>query len=306
MPRGVGDLTGKVFGELTVLAFDSQDAHYQKKWKCQCSCGNEVTVRQQHLFSGHTRSCGCMKPQLDDYTGRRFGHLVVLGRDTDYVCPGNGKHYVRYRCECDCGKQFTAIAANLKTGTTTSCGCKKQVGVFDDLSGQKFDKLTVIRRVDDMVNKSGRHLVQYERQCDCGNYILALANNLRKGEVGSCGCSVRSRGEQYVREWLSAHGIAYKLHKTFSNCRSRAGGKMSYDFWLPEYRALIECNGIQHYEPVEFFGGSDRYEEQVDNDRRKAEYANCCGYPYLVLDCRKIDTVVFDDLLSKFIDGMKC
>ena len=30
--------------------------HY---WKCRCSCGNETSVCQSSLMSGHTTSCGC-------------------------------------------------------------------------------------------------------------------------------------------------------------------------------------------------------------------------------------------------------
>lgn len=56
------DLTGIVFGELTVLYQDddyimSTGKHYAT-WRCICSCGNEITVQQGHLKSNHTTSCG--------------------------------------------------------------------------------------------------------------------------------------------------------------------------------------------------------------------------------------------------------
>ena len=52
------DWVGEQFGELTVTAYDGKrdKKHY---WKCRCSCGNETSVCQSSLMSGHTTSCGC-------------------------------------------------------------------------------------------------------------------------------------------------------------------------------------------------------------------------------------------------------
>lgn len=55
------DLTGQKFGKLTVL---HQDISKKKKvayWKCQCECGNVISVSSHLLRTGRTRSCGCIK-----------------------------------------------------------------------------------------------------------------------------------------------------------------------------------------------------------------------------------------------------
>lgn len=54
------DLTGRVFGRLTVTGFAGRSKGRQILWDCRCSCGNEVSAKQGgHLKSGHTTSCGC-------------------------------------------------------------------------------------------------------------------------------------------------------------------------------------------------------------------------------------------------------
>ena len=57
------DLTGKVFGYLTVLeqAEDSitHNGQHLAAWKCQCKCGKIVSVRGHNLKTGGTKSCGC-------------------------------------------------------------------------------------------------------------------------------------------------------------------------------------------------------------------------------------------------------
>lgn len=55
------DLTGKVFGNLTVIRFDRAEPQ-GALWQCRCSCGVSRSVRSSRLRSGRTHSCGrCSK-----------------------------------------------------------------------------------------------------------------------------------------------------------------------------------------------------------------------------------------------------
>lgn len=63
------DLTGQVFGELTVLGVNQkrydEDVKKTNKphryWTCVCSCGRIKDIEGSHLKSGHTVSCGHIK-----------------------------------------------------------------------------------------------------------------------------------------------------------------------------------------------------------------------------------------------------
>lgn len=60
------DLTGKVFGRLTVLELDRVDKcsyGYNVYWKCQCACGNLKSVVSTSLKFGLIRSCGCLSTE---------------------------------------------------------------------------------------------------------------------------------------------------------------------------------------------------------------------------------------------------
>ena len=48
-------------------------------------------------------------------------------------------------------------------------------------------------------------------------------------------------------------------------------GKQSLDFYLPEYNIAIECQGIQHFKPIDFFGGIDKLKYQRQLDLRKKQ-----------------------------------
>ena len=57
------DLTGKVFGKLTVLEL-AEWKNGTSYWHCRCECGNETKVRYAYLISGHTKSCGCLQNSI--------------------------------------------------------------------------------------------------------------------------------------------------------------------------------------------------------------------------------------------------
>ena len=54
------DLTGQVFGRLTVLG-QAECKKGISYWRCRCECGKETTVRYAYLVNGHTKSCGCLQ-----------------------------------------------------------------------------------------------------------------------------------------------------------------------------------------------------------------------------------------------------
>lgn len=53
------DLTGRVFGKLTVKYIHSVDHRKYVRWFCECSCGNTSIVIGSHLIRGNTKTCGC-------------------------------------------------------------------------------------------------------------------------------------------------------------------------------------------------------------------------------------------------------
>ena len=58
------------------------------------------------------------------------------------------------------------------------------MSVFKDLSGQKFNKLTIIERSPNR----GRYRTMWHCKCDCGNTTIVNADNLKYGRTKSCGC----------------------------------------------------------------------------------------------------------------------
>lgn len=85
------DLTGKRFGQLTVLEYDTE----KKKWKCQCDCGNLTYKTTGHLNACTATSCGCLKAARL-HTGNKYidGTELRCVLDDRIVKPENPSGYV--------------------------------------------------------------------------------------------------------------------------------------------------------------------------------------------------------------------
>lgn len=157
------DLSGKRFGRLTVLCEADSSGYSHIRWLCRCDCGNECTVFASNLTSGHTVSCGCGKE--NDLTGRKIGHLTVIGR-SDKRMPRGKRTVPAWECLCDCG-----AAVYQATDTLTKSGdhmCAECLGLYAAGMARQsagFVGGTQLSRIRDMtpsaVNTSGVRGVQW-------------------------------------------------------------------------------------------------------------------------------------------------
>lgn len=139
-----------------------------------------------------------MGRNVEDLTGKKFGRLLVI-QNAGYYVGKTGHRRSQYLCRCDCGKEKIVLSSHLKDGHTTSCGCaltesnhKKLI----DLTGQKFGRLTVIKRSEDYVSPHGDVSVSWLCRCDCGNYTEVTSKNLKRGDTLSCGCLIRQKSSE--------------------------------------------------------------------------------------------------------------
>lgn len=61
------------------------------------------------------------KGQYEDITGKKFNRLTAL----EYAGQGNRRR-TYWLCQCDCGNKVKVQTVHLKSGHTTSCGCRLQ------------------------------------------------------------------------------------------------------------------------------------------------------------------------------------
>lgn len=169
--------------------------------------------------------------------------------------------------------------------------CKKH-GVFeqrviDHISGIGCSECTQNRfrlSTQDFINKANiLHNNKYEYSstidfksnkdkveiiCKEHGKFLQRVNSHLTGQ--GCPTCKESKGEEFIRNYLIDNKIGFIQEKKFKDCIYKS--ELPFDFYLPELNTCIEYNGIQHYKPIEYFGGLESFEYQIIRDKIKNEY----------------------------------
>ena len=102
----------------------------------------------------------------------------------------------------------------------------------------------------------------------CGKEWDATPSNILFGT--GCPYCNKSHGERIIQSWLDEYNIHYTTQKKYDDCVDV--NPLPFDFYLPDYDILIEYDGIQHFQPVDFFGGQQAFEKLVYHDHIKTDY----------------------------------
>jgi hypothetical protein len=123
------------------------------------------------------------------------------------------------------------------------------MGKLKDLTGQKFGKLTVIKRGDNYITPSGKPVTMWLCNCECDNEITTAGYSLTSGKTASCGCF----GKEQRLKSNTKHGLSHsRINSIYRNMKSRCynpntpkyhnhGGRgiSVCDEWLDKEQGLI-------------------------------------------------------------------
>lgn len=283
------DLTGKKFENLTVL-YRAEDIikdgkKRRVKWHCKCNCGNEWDVIADNLNRRPDMTCNeCAiknrnKKQRKDVTDQKFGRLTVLDILWD-------SKPIKAICKCDCGNDYIGVKADIVSGHTQSCGCLQadmaSKSNTKDWTGAQSDYGIEFISQDHMNDKG-----QWMWRCRCGicgNEFTALPAKINNGHITSCGCRIQSSGEEYIYNFLKESGIEFIPQYIFDECKLKY--VLRFDFAIIQNDSvigLIEYDGKQHFEPIDFFGGEEGFMLTQERDQIKNIYCQMHNIPLLRL-----------------------
>lgn len=236
---------------------------------CECLiCNTKFSAIPNNLFRGG----GC--PNC--YRGQSFikkmnninPNIEIIGKYVD------DKTNILCRCKID-GHEWSPKPYNLRNGRGChKCGLKSKTRTTEEF-------INIMKEVNPDVEIIGEYVNSYTNiLCRCKNDGYewnALPTNLLRGT--GCPLCSSSKGEKRILKWLNDNNILNISQKEYDGLIGLGGGNLTYDFYLPEYNILIEYQGIQHLEPIDFLGkgkewAEQQFEKQKEHDRIKREYAS--------------------------------
>lgn len=247
------------------------------KTKCVCLvCNNEWDTTPANLLN---RS-GCPKCAVKKVAGIRRKEHDEFVREMKNI-NSNIKitnKYINNRtkveCEClICDCVWSSTPSNLLKGR----GCTECAQKSREISRRKtheafIEDMKIANPNIEIISKYVNSKTNISCRCSiCGSLWSAKPANLLSGT--GCPKCTRSKSEDKIECFLKSNNIGYVLQKKFDDLLGLGGRKLSYDFYIPANNLLVECQGLQHKKPVDYFGGDKSFAIQQEHDKRKREYA---------------------------------
>jgi len=121
-------------------------------------------------------------------------------------------------------------------------------------------------------------------------------NNHLSSKQGCPTCN-ESKGERQIRDFLIKNDIKFIAQKRFNDCiNPKTNRKLPFDFYIPKLNVCIEFQGLQHYEPITYFGGESGLINRQYRDKLKDNYC----------DNKKLNLIIinFDDNIIESLNNL--
>ena len=248
--------------------------------------------------SSHLSGSGCPKCSLIDSANNR------RSSKSDFIKKANEVHGDKYdytKVEyidaltkvciiCPEHGEFWQEASSHMKG----CGCPKCSGMARRLSQDEFIKKANEVHGDKYDYSKVDYVNSVTKVCIiCKEHGKFLQNPSNHAQGQGCPKCNLSHLERDVMNYLDEVGITYDYQKRFDWL-----GRQSLDFYLPDYNVGIECQGRQHFFPVEYFGGKEGLNECKKLDKHKFKKCQKNGIKVLYYSNLGIEYPydVFEDL----------
>lgn len=272
------------------------------KIKCKCIiCGYEFESRPNDLLNGHgcpqckkTNLSKMYKHSHEDFLQKVKARNIHVDIISDY----NGSHK-NIHCKCNiCNNNFDILAGNLLKHGCPICGVKRRVISRTKTQEDFVKEMNKQNNNIEIIGKYKTSKDHIECMCKvCGNIWFATPDSLLGDKGTGCPHCKTYKGEKQISDYLKNHKIIFEEQKKYKDLIGVGGKKLSYDFYLPTENMFVEYNGEQHYFPIDFFGGQNKFNIQQEHDRRKKEYANKICTKLLIIPYWEFNNI--KDILQK-------
>ena len=250
--------------------------------------------------SNHLKyGCNKCKPKSDKY------YLDFINKSNEihnnkYTYIKESFTNIKSKVSIICTKhgKFEQIAASHKYGSK----CPK-CDIEIRAKNQKLDKNLAIKKLIDVhgdrYDYSNFEYIEFSSIIKVICKEHGLFEQRYDVHLSGCGCKScnNSLGEDKISKYLDIHKLKYKREYKFEDCKNIK--KLKYDFYIEDMNTCIEFDGIQHYKPIEYFGGLERFEYMKKCDNIKNLY--CFENKIKLIRISYLDVDKIDSILDKLL-----
>ena len=244
-------------------------------WKC--SCGNEwqtswTDIKYRNSWcpncSSIVRSNKLRKYTVDDLNKIIFKKNGTLLSNQYFNCDS--------KLEIKCSENHIFHLTLRQIETNNWCPECNEKAILNQL--KKVIKDNNGELITDLTDKKINNKTLVILKCTNNHVWNTKIYNLIYNKTWCPSC-LKYEGEEKIRLYLNNKNIKCCCQHTFKDLigNTKRKTKLRFDFYLPEHNVLIEYDGKQHYEPVNFGGCSNEqaqkaHLELVNNDKLKNKY----------------------------------
>ncbi len=173
----------------------------------------------------------------------------------------NARKKILHKCK-NCSLEFKSSPKSILNSKYGCPSCSGKIFSIEKYKSLLPKNLKLISTEYIGTNYKHKHLCT-----DCNtefetkpNYILHMNTN--------CPICSKSKGERQIIDFLDSIDIDYQK-EYIVEIDSK---KLRFDFYLSKINTFIEFDGIQHFKPVDIFGGEDYYKKLKIYDELKNEW----------------------------------
>lgn len=258
------------------------------------NCGNYIKIRPNDFISRGRRCSICNGGVLKDYNSLVECINEYLGNDYRIITKPdkyvNSKSYIEIK-HLICGKVYTTTRNSITSGhKCIHCQHHSYLKSPEEYK-EEFNEVAKGDYIllSDYTKSKEKVLV---KSLICGHTFRVPAVKFLSGtRCTKCG---KSSGEVRINNFLLKHNLLFTREKSLSI----NGVRHRIDFYLPEYKKIVEFDGIQHFKPIEYFGGKQELRNRQERDKAKNDYFKGIGYkviriPYTDID--NVDSILLDE-----------
>lgn len=266
--------------------FDYNDKDENGKIKIKCRKHGIFLIHPSHFLNG--RGCRkCYDESLVKTHNQYVEDISKIRNDIEVI-----ETYIKsstpitHRCKL-CGNEWKISPHNVLINEKCPiCGDKQRVlkRIEEETKKRNYTFECFCDKEGNEIEYKGMIYTFLKLKCNkCGNiWSTTSCNNFLNGGYGCSKCKA-SKIEMDIENLLKENNIEFvQYNKTILN-------GLELDFYLPQYKTAIECQGIQHFVSKDFFGGQEEFKKLFKRDNKKKQLCDENGIKLLYYSNLKID-----------------